>query len=457
MKYVSFQDLNAYAERKLSYSSVYFSPRYSFLKIFQHALSYAQTESTHKKIGHHFHKPLWLVKVIYLLKALKLGNWPSVKILQPIVIIDKGRLFEEDGQQKSYYFDRIQKAIGAGRVALITQKKEAGLPASTSISELGPARGRMSVPVEKMWKEIRTIIRSVSKSTEFSNDEKEYIASCFHIFFEDFFRYHALFSQQKKVTRCYFCVHYHQEGLIAALRECGIESFEIQHGLISANDYYYVYSNALKEGVKNALFPDYIGLYGNYWRGILLRGCEWRPEQLVVLGDYLPRKKELPLPPFPKKNQLFIGAQKNMCDEYVAYVHHLSKNVLPHYPDWQVVVKVHPLEKRIADYKKLENPQVKVVGNESSLDDLLMESRIQVSIYSTTFYDALGFDVLNLSIRNYSPSASYAEETIREGVAEGIDFDADPIGYYLSHPTGQAQSLERNDVYGPFNSLYFQD
>jgi hypothetical protein len=146
-----------------------------------------------------------------------------------------------------------------------------------------------------------------------------------------------------------------------------------------------------------------------------------------------------------------------MCDEYVAYIEQLQKHVLPLYPNWQVVVKVHPLEKRIADYKKLESAQVKVVGNESNLDELLQESKIQVSIYSTTFYDALGFDVVNYSIRNYTTSASYAEETIREGVAEGVFFDTDPIAQFLTRPKEKETAIERSDVYGPFRTLYFQD
>jgi hypothetical protein len=457
MKYVSFQELNAYAERKLSASRLHFSPRYSFLKIFQHALSYAQTESVHKKIRHHFHRPLWLVRCTYLLKAIKTGFPQRIHIAKANVLIDKGRLYTQEGQVKSYYFDRILQALGTPKAALISQKKTPGLDAITSLEEFGNARGRMSTSVVAMWKEIRTIVRSLAHSNDYSADEKEYITSCLHIFFEDYFRYHSLFAQQTELKRCYFCVHYHQEGLIAALHECGIESFEIQHGLISANDYYYVYSDPLKESVKNAFFPRYIGLYGNYWKGILMRGCEWLPEQLVVLGDYLPRSANKALPPFTKRDQLFVGAQKNMCDEYVAYIEQLQKHVLPLYPNWQVVVKVHPLEKRIADYKKLESAQVKVVGNESNLDELLQESKIQVSIYSTTFYDALGFDVVNYSIRNYTTSASYAEETIREGVAEGVFFDTDPIAQFLTRPKEKETAIERSDVYGPFRTLYFQD
>ena len=66
------------------------------------------------------------------------------------------------------------------------------------------------------------------------------------------------------------------EALIAALRDLGIKSVEIQHGLISASDYYYVYSEKLKPGLEKALFPDTIGLYGQYWKNILLRGAEWK-------------------------------------------------------------------------------------------------------------------------------------------------------------------------------------
>lgn len=449
MEYVSFEVLNKHMVEKLADDKLYRGARFSYLKILQHALSYDLTKSTQKKIATNFDSPFWLVKIKYLLKSIRGGKMPRLD-LKKIVIIDKGRIFEENGTKKSHYFDRLLQAIGSENTSLLQQKKNHGLPAVTSLEEIGMARGSMPKQVQEIWLEIRTIIRSIQKSNHFSASECMYIESCFHIFFEDYFRFYNIFNDQKNTKTVLFCVHYHQEGLIAALRDLGIKSVEIQHGLISASDYYYVYSEKLKPGLEKALFPDTIGLYGQYWKNILLRGAEWKASQLVVFGDYLPRTEKKYQAPFQKENWVFIGAQKNVDKEYVEYILNLRKHVAAKHPGWKIIAKLHPIEKNPGAYHAIADDIIHIVGNESSLDELLSKSKIQISIYSTTFYDALGFDVVNYSIQEYSPYSAYAAESVREGVAEPIHFDEDPIEKYLSRPSAAAYALSREEVYAPF-------
>ena len=449
MEYVSFEVLNKHMVEKLADDKLYRGARFSYLKILQHALSYELTNSIQKKIATNFNSPFWWVKVKYAIKGFRAGKMPHFDF-KKVAVIDKGRIFEENKIKKSHYFDRILTTLGAENVSLIQQKKNHGLPAITSLDELGVARGSMPKSVQKTWLEIRTIIRSIKKSGHFSASECEYIESCFHIFFEDYFRFYNIFSGQKKTKTVLFCVHYHQEGLIAALRDLGIKSVEIQHGLISASDYYYVYSEKLKSGLENALFPDTIGLYGQYWKNILLRGAEWKASQLLVFGDYLPRTEKKYHAPFQKENWVFIGAQKNVDKEYVKYILQLRQRIASKHPNWKIIAKLHPIEKNPAAYHAIADDIVRIVGNESSLDELLSKSKIQISIYSTTFYDALGFDVVNYSIQGYSPYSAYAAESVREGVAEPILFDEDPIEKYLSRPSAAAYALNREEVYAPF-------
>lgn len=108
---------------KLADDKLYRGARFSYLKILQHALSYDLTKSTQKKIATNFDSPFWLVKIKYLLKSIRGGKMPRLD-LKKIVIIDKGRIFEENGTKKSHYFDRLLQAIGSEKTSLLQQKKK---------------------------------------------------------------------------------------------------------------------------------------------------------------------------------------------------------------------------------------------------------------------------------------------------------------------------------------------
>jgi hypothetical protein len=275
--------------------------------------------------------------------------------------------------------------------------------------------------------------------------------SSLHVFFETFRFYNRIFANQK-TKACLFCVHYHNEGLIAALKLKGIKAIEVQHGLIASNDFYYVYDNVFAPVVVRAFFPDFILLYGEYWKRILLKGCEWKPEQMIVAGDYLPRTKMKVFAGVEKQNILFIGAQKNIPYHYVNYTKRVHQLLVSKHPDWSIIVKIHPLEKEPHIYhQELDLAGVSVVGNETRLDDVLAIAKIQVSIYSTTFFDALGFNVVNFSLQNYSSAGDYAADMVAEGIALPLFEDEDPIEKFLALKKTDFNPIPREDVYASFN------
>jgi CDP-glycerol glycerophosphotransferase (TagB/SpsB family) len=89
-----------------------------------------------------------------------------------------------------------------------------------------------------------------------------------------------------------------------------------------------------------------------------------------------------------------------MHEEYVAYAQRL-KLLMTKHPDWKWVIKMHPLEKNKDQYIELVKDGFEIIDREKSLTALLKESSIQISIYSTTFFDALGFSIENYSLQDY--------------------------------------------------------
>jgi hypothetical protein len=301
----------------------------------------------------------------------------------------------------------------------------------------------------EMLSETTLVVQKVLRTKTWTENERKHILSALHVFYEDFRFYYNLMKHQP-VKSVVFISHYHNEGLIAALKVLNIRSIELQHGLISGNDLYYQYSSTFRNAVKDAFFPDTICVYGKYWKEQLLKGCEFDSSQIAVAGDYQWQPESSPshMKPF---NQVVICAQKNMHEEYVAYAQRIKPFMAKH-PEWKWIIKMHPLEKHKEHYFNLAKEGFEIVDRERSINSLLSESRIQISIYSTTFFDALGYEIENFSLQDYSVYSDYAAQMVAEGVAQPLQIQEDPIEKFLQSK-GQRVLRPRSDVYGTFDGL----
>jgi hypothetical protein len=440
MSYVSFAEISRKFEEQLSDDRVYRSTKHSFLKVFQHGLSYAMNGWTRMLLPNKLQWPSLLLWVFYVAKWL---NGKRVnRDFNDVVILESGRAFTTAEKQKvSMYFSKLPNVLSAQKrtIILLSEKKE--VPFDYWMSDLKGIEAFPDRKVMSMLGEVKEVLAQLQGSNSFSENEKVFIQSSLHTFMESFKFYYALFKGTK-VRKVAFIAHYHNEGLMAACEALGIESIEFQHGLIAKNDLYYCYNSKFAAGVKAAFFPNKIMLYGQYWKNTLLRGCEWREEQLVILGDYLANARPAELEKVQKENIILIGSQKNIEEDYVKYLQALMQLDLT---GWKVVVKLHPLEEKVERYHSIVQPDYSVAPMDASLIDLLQVAKIQISIYSTTLYDALGYDVVNFSIQDLSYMQHYAQEMIDGGVALPIRIGENPVE--LFEKLESKKNIEREVVY----------
>jgi hypothetical protein len=450
MEIKPFSEINKHFLEKLSSPKSYSTSKYSFLKIFQHALSYALIGDKNKLIKNYIHLPLALQKAIYTIKSIVRKPKTTNTKFKDVVFIDPGRLFKiAEHNYKSVYFDKFKECFGEDNVTTILKSKNKHLKADYCLQDFNRNLPKLDETEMSMLTEIKAVSLTSRKSGQFTDAEVEYINSALHIFFEDFRFYYQLFKNNKPKAVFFIC-HYHNEGLIAALQSLDIKCIEMQHGLIAANDLYYVYNDIFQDAVKHAFFPDKIMVYGNYWRKVLLEGCEFEDSQIVVAGDYLARNQQSDQKKFNKENILLICAQKMLFKEYVEYAKKLAP-VLKQHSTWKAMIKLHPLENAKHEYATLTSLGYEIVDLEYTLDELLQRSKIQISIYSTTFYDAIGFEVMNFSLQNYGTSSDYAADMIKEGVAEPLSIADDPIAIYLEKQSHGFNYMDRSMIYGTFN------
>ena len=439
---------------KMADVTLFESDNWNFLKIAQHAFTYANNQDTSKLLSTRWDKPLWLLKVIFRVKRLKNRGVGQKLDLAPTLFLEEGRYStDHKGIRHSVYFEKILAFVPENERTVLHLASDASLDNQHTMDHVKTAMGAavMDERLSNMISECQVVVHRF-ENHPFSDSEKHYFASAMHIFIEEFATYNTLFANQG-VKKCFFCTHYHREGMIAAAMVHGIEMIELQHGLIAENDLYYVYPDYVKNAKNRAFFPEKLLLFGDYWRDVVLRGAERRPEDCLTMGDYSYSTER---PDIEKSNTIFIGAQKNMAQPYADYANRLLKKIETDYPDWKIKLKMHPLEKQINIYKAVDHPQFELIGNEGDLHTLLAECRIQISIYSTTFFDSLGMDVVNMSLQNYTEFSDYAKDMITENVAFPLEVVEDPIALYRHIISSGKRLLSRDSVYAPFDEKALQ-
>lgn len=440
-----FSEINKQLIARLSEDTIYQGKEFSYFKLFQHGVVYAINRSQNKTLRHYFHLPVAMQRWIY---SLKKDTAKSYEIpLKPAVWLEPARVYKvSENEVRSMYGHKLTALYG-DRLSSVKIKDDPYLKCDLDFFRLPEPGGKLDAVEKKIHSDVATVARKLMRSKHYNTSEKNYILSALHVFFHAFRKYHRLL-RHKGVKKLYFIAHYHNEAIAAACKIHGIECTELQHGLINTHDLYYAYDPVFGKAVQNAMFPDKILLYGPYWKRVLEKGCEWKRDQLIIAGDYL--APDFAEPDLSKKeNLILVASQKGMDDQYVPFILQLREKIKKH-SDWRVIVKLHPMERNAEAYRGLENDQVKIAGRSDNIFSLLERARIQISIYSTTFFDAAGYRVMNFSWKSGSVGSDYASALVNEGVAFAIDPADDPVEYYGNEADGYA-FLSRDDVYAPFN------
>lgn len=446
---LSFHELNAILIERLGKTRCYVGARWSYLKLFQHALSYSSNNWDHKILSADWTRPWPVLYGRHLLKAI-LRRQPKRPVFKKVLIVDPGRSALVSGKVVSAYFNKIIGWIGRENTTVITVRDE-GMPYSDFFRDALPGpQGAPDRTERSVLRELSSVCRAAAGSGEFSPYEIRQISSSIEVFYTSFrFWYNLLRGQN--IQRIIFTSHYHNEGIVAACDVLGIRLDELQHGLIASNDLYNVYPEVFRDAVKNALFPKRIYVYGPYWKRMLLRGCEHSENEIIVAGDYLNGPGNNIPKGFEKKNIILIGAQKRMWPAYEHILKHLTE-LLKSHPDWSVLIRLHPLEYHPERYHAFVSERMSICPREMSLHECLIVSRIQLSVYSTTFYDALGYEVMNFAV-NATGFEQYVSDMVSEGVAFLIEPDDDPIKRFQELKGVGDFGIDRSEVYSEVDPI----
>jgi hypothetical protein len=185
------------------------------------------------------------------------------------------------------------------------------------------------------------------------------------------------------------------------LKEKKIPVIELQHGLIAGEDIFYVLPGAIRPVEKKMLFADEIWVYGQFWKEQLLKGAGYDESRIKIFGYYpfviqpSEKQKKTYGDIFPGKKNILVTTQTFMHEYFCSYILFLSQDLIRRNADYGILVKLHPAESidKYSAISRLEN--VKIVNE--NLDVLFPLVHLHVSVFSTTLFDALRYDVPNFS------------------------------------------------------------
>lgn len=454
MSVLSFSEQRKRLDSQLSDPSLFEGEQFNYYKIAQHGLMYANNRDRTKVLKSYLDYPEWKYRLVKWLKSIR-SPTPAPPPLKSIVAIDNGRFkIDQNGKARLTYIDVLLREIGPEKVTTFNFSKIEQVPTEYSLKSI--SRIIQTPPASEktllLYRDLKKVLRKVKDSCHYSAQELKYLSSAFHSFLEEFSWVDYLLSS-RHVNTVLFYPHYHREGLIAACKTSRIKCIELQHGLIAENDLYYNFPERIKSVASKALFPDHLLVFGPYWKDVLMRGYEHSDDSVSVVGKY---EYELPHVQVEKENIIFIGAQKNMAMPFVEYTRKLLTILEDKHPEWRVILKLHPLEKQADLYRELQHPQFELAGNDSDLSALLAKSKIQISIYSTTFFDALRHNVLNFSLQNYSEYADYASDMVKEKIALPLNISDDPIVLHNNLKDQDLTTLDHEYVFSPFDADTFR-
>ena len=446
---IDFNIIQHEFEKRFPDGKLFEGKNFNYIKLVQHALSYAMTGADDKLLKKNPFGSWWWFKLksrIHARRSKRLNFLPQQS--ESILFLEGRRKLKlPTGEEISPITHLIRETVLSTEYSWWDTTGAFEMEADFSVKNLSNWFPPANEIQHEIYLELRGVLRKIKESNVFSEIEFQYVESSFYVFFKSFRRWHTLLSIAKPKTLVGI-THYHNEGCLAAARILGIKTVELQHGLISKHDLYYVYPNKYRAALSKGIFPNEIWLFGNFWKEVLQKGAESEFMKPIVIGNFT-TDVAINAGNSVKENRVLLCAQKNLSQPYIEWIRFMKNQILPLHPEWKLIVKLHPLESQIEKYMAEANDCVEILPVSASLNDELRRAKIQVSIYSTTFFDALGMGVKNYSLYDIGFSADYSAEMIEMGIAFSLKTSEDVISKFING-LEECNDLSRESVYASF-------
>lgn len=306
--------------------------------------------------------------------------------------------------------------------------------------------------LENMKKEISKQLNGL-RNSEFHRERVAhtvaFLEKNFITIINDFFRRKELYKELlKKLGPKLLIVACTGGGLeaIAAAKELGIKTVEVQHGNIHPNHPGYMVGKHLSQYRRNFPYADCVLTYGHYWNNIFVANSFREEDELFATGntriDFWRRRQNIDYNEVHRK--VSISSQSVLCASQVGFLRGILEIVSKQDIQVQFVIKMHPNCKRndLRVWKKLErdyNGRVLIIGKDAvNLYRYILNSDFHASVYSTTHYEAIALGKPTAVMKLYG--WENVVELVESGIAKLVDSPDDFVELILA-------SINRNSEY----------
>lgn len=329
------------------------------------------------------------------------------------LIIDPGRFVKNiDGNLIPIYFHNIYNSLkNKNSIFFISENEVDGYENFDDVyNNFTMQRSLNHRFSNELRKELKEVFKNIKDYSHFNILDLENIKCAFQKFYNE-----AIFwlniLETLKPKEIFFMCHYHKEGLIYSAKKLGIKIIEYQHGLIAKSDVFYNFPTEINQTKNDCLFPDEMRVHGIYWKN-LLSNCNFLSEKTIKLCNYshFLRKdfNEFEIQEISSftinRKIILITTQTYLSLSFIKYTDILLSILEDEYC---VIIKPHPNED-ISLYDKYSNIENVLVSSISS-DLLLSIANFHITIYSTTAFDALRYNLATYYIY-YDNQNEYIEE-----------------------------------------------
>lgn len=232
--------------------------------------------------------------------------------------------------------------------------------------------------------------------------------------------YRALLRRHR--PRTVYCVCAYGSALapmISAARELGIESVELQHGVISRYHMGYSYP-VLPSAGRLAYGPDKLYAWGSPWDELMRADLAPELWNVVTYG----------FPHFEQRKARYAGVPKIagrvLVLSQTVLTDRLAETVLAALPALggrEIVYKLHPGEysswhRHVSLVRLSQQSNVRIV-TDADLYQLMAEAEVQVGVFSTALYEGLAFGCKTVLVP--LPGCEYVQGLLERGLAISWD------------------------------------
>lgn len=217
-------------------------------------------------------------------------------------------------------------------------------------------------------------------------------------------------------SKVLFLVSYGRESMVLAARSLGIPTVELQHGVVTPEHLGY----AFHPGTTKISFPDYVLLFGDYWR----RTVPWpiAGNRLISIGYPYYEKTREAVAAVEDQNRVVIISQGTIGRELSKFAVALASGIRK---DMEIVYKLHPGE--VARWRTIypwlfkahKTGLITVVDSDHpGLYELLASAHWQIGVNSTAIFEGIGLGCITYLVD--LPGIEYMEPLIQARAARVV-------------------------------------